>query len=333
LDNRVDYLYQKKMKELAILLPHGTTTLSSLILTIEVIEEANAYFIQKGKAPVFRTSLVGAEKGKTVNGSFAIQRDKSTSEPDTADLIIVPAIGGDIESAIKNNKKNIEWVMRQYKNGAEVASICTGAFILGAAGLLDGRSCSTHWGFANTFRSMFPGVNLTIEKIITDERGVYTSGGALSSLNLVLYLIGKYYSRETAVYCAKVFELDIDRNTQSPYIIFSGQKKHDDEQIRTAQLFMENNVGDKIIIENLSSKFSMERRSFDRRFKKATGNTPLEYMQRLKVEAAKKYLERGRKTINEVMYEVGYSDVRAFREVFKKITGMSPVEYKNKYSY
>lgn len=321
------------MKELAILLPYGTTTLSSLILTIEVIEEANAYFIQKGKAPVFRTSLVGGEKGKTVNGSFAIQRDKSTSELDMADLIIVPAIGGNVESAIKNNKKNIEWVMRQYKNGAEVASICTGAFILGAAGLLDGKSCSTHWGFANTFRGMFPGVNLTIEKIITDERGVYTSGGALSSLNLVLYLIGKYYSRETAVYCAKVFELDIDRNNQSPYIIFSGQKKHDDEQIRTAQLFMESNVGDKIIIEKLSSKFSMERRSFDRRFKKATGNTPLEYMQRLKVEAAKKYLEKGRKTINEVMYEVGYSDVRAFREVFKKITGMSPVEYKNKYNY
>jgi len=248
------------------------------------------------------------------------------------DLIIVPSLGNDIESAIKNNRKNIEWVMNQYKNGAEVASLCTGAFILGAAGLLNGKSCSTHWSFADTFRSMFPEANLTIEKIITDERGVYTSGGALSALNLVLYLIGKYYSRETAIYCAKVFELEIERNNQLQYIIFSGQKKHEDEQIKTAQLFMENNIGNKIIIEELSSKFSIERRNFDRRFKKATGNTPLEYMQRLKVEAAKKYLEKSRKTVNEVMYEVGYSDIRAFREVFKKITGMSPIEYKNKYN-
>jgi transcriptional regulator GlxA family with amidase domain len=320
------------MKQLAILIPDGPSTLSSLILTVEVIEAANAYFIQNGKAPVFHTTLVGNEKAKTINGSFAIQQEKSTSDLDMVDLIIVPALGNDIESAIKNNKKNIEWVMDQYKNGAEVASLCTGAFILGAAGLLNGKSCSTHWGFADTFRSMFPEVNLTIEKIITDERGIYTSGGALSSLNLVLYLIGKYYSRETAIYCAKVFELEIERNNQSQYIIFSGQKKHEDEQIKTAQLFMENNVGDKIIIEKLSSKFSIERRNFDRRFKKATGNTPLEYMQRLKVEAAKKYLEKSRKTVNEVMYKVGYSDVRAFREVFKKITGMSPIEYKNKYN-
>jgi transcriptional regulator GlxA family with amidase domain len=320
------------MKQLAILLPEGSTTLSSLILTIEVIEVANAYSTKKGNAPVFRTTLVGSGKVKAANGSFAIQREKSTGDVGIVDLIVVPALGDDIASALKDNKKNIEWVLNQYKNGAEVASLCTGAFILGAAGLLNGRSCSTHWGFADTFRSLFPKVNLTIEKIITDERGVYTSGGALSSLNLVLYLIGKYYSRETAVYCAKVFELEIERNNQSQYIIFSGQKKHTDEQIKTVQQFMENNIGDKIIIENLSSKFSIERRNFDRRFKKATGNTPLEYMQRLKVEAAKKYLEHGRKTINEVMYEVGYSDVRAFREVFKKITGMSPIEYRNKYN-
>lgn len=320
------------MKELAILLPRGNTTLSSLLLTVEVIEAANEYFVKRGNAPVFKPTLIGSETEKRHNGAVAIQLDKSTADVYKADLIIVPAIGGDVTTSLKENKKNIEWVIDQYKNGAEVASLCTGAFILGAAGLLKGKVCSTHWSSADIFRSLFPDVNLKVEKIITEERGVYTSGGAISSMNLVLHIIGKYYDRETAIFCAKIFEIEFDRNNQSEFIIFAGQKNHEDEQIKKAQLFMEDNVSDKIIIEELSSKFSIDRRNFNRRFKKATGNTPLEYMQRLKIETAKKHLEKSRKTVNEVMYDVGYSDVKAFREMFKKITGMSPIEYKNRYN-
>jgi transcriptional regulator GlxA family with amidase domain len=321
------------MKQLAILLPNGATTLSSLILTVEVIGKANEYFVEKGREPVFKIALVGNAKGKFIsNGSFSIRLDKSTDELKSTDLIIVPSLGDDIETSIKQNKKNIDWVVSQYKDGAEVASLCTGAFILASAGLLNGKQCSTHWSAANVFKTMFPNVNLTIEKIITEEHGVYTTGGAISSMNLVLHIIEKYYDRETAIYCAKIFEIDLERNNQSAFIIFSGQKNHEDDEIRNAQLFMKKNVGDKILIEELSSKFSIDRRNFDRRFKKATGNTPLEYMQRLKIEVAKKSLELSRKTINEVMYDVGYSDVKAFREVFKKITGMSPLEYRSKYN-
>lgn len=321
------------MKQLVILLPNGATTLGSLILTLEVIEKANEYFVQKGKEPVFKVLLVGDAKKKAISsGSVSIQQNKSIGEAKYADLIIVPALGDPIEKAVKLNKKIIEWVIMQHKEGAEVASLCTGAFILAAAGLLNGKQCSTHWSAAEDFRNMFPEVNLTIEKIITEEHGVYTTGGAISSMNLVLHLVEKYYNRDTAIYCAKVFEVDLNRNNQLGFIIFSGQKKHDDDDIKKAQLFIENNVGDKIIVDTLSSKFSIDRRNFDRRFKKATGNSPLEYMQRVKIEAAKKSLETSRKTVNEVMYQVGYSDVRAFREVFKKITGMSPIEYRAKYN-
>jgi transcriptional regulator GlxA family with amidase domain len=151
-------------------------------------------------------------------------------------------------------------------------------------------------------------------------------------MNLVLHLIGKYYDRETAIYCAKVFEVEYDRNDQSEFIIFSGQKNHNDKEIRQAQLYMESRVGEKIIVEELCDLFSIDRRNFDRRFKRATGNSPYEYLQRVKIEAAKKHLETSRKTVNEIMYEVGYSDVRAFREVFKKYTGMSPVDYKHRYN-
>ena len=168
--------------------------------------------------------------------------------------------------------------------------------------------------------------------LITDENGIYTNGGAYSFLNLVIYLVEKYYNRQTAIYCSKIFQIEMDRNNQSAFTIFTGQKSHGDEMVIKAQEYIENNLDEKVSVEYLSNQFSVGRRNFDRRFIKATGNTPVEYAQRVRIESAKKRIESSRKTINEVMYEVGYSDVKAFREVFRKITGISPLEYRNKYN-
>jgi len=189
-----------------------------------------------------------------------------------------------------------------------------------------------HWSAADDFRSLFPEVELQADRLITDEHGIYTNGGAYSFLNLMIYLVEKYYDRETAIFCAKVFQIDIDRQSQSTFTIFTGQKHHDDDVIRQAQQYIEENVQEKISAEDLSQQFAVSRRNFDRRFVKATGNTPIEYAQRVKIESAKRTFESTRKTINEVMYEVGYSDIKAFREVFRKITGMSPLAYKERYS-
>jgi len=179
---------------------------------------------------------------------------------------------------------------------------------------------------------MFPKVNVQTDKLITDENGIYTNGGAYSFLNLLIYLVEKYYDRQTAIFCSKVFQIEIDRHSQSAFIIFKGQKLHDDEMVKGAQAYIEGKLDEKISIDELSSRLAVGRRNFDRRFIKATGNTPLEYSQRVKIESAKKAFETTRKTINEVMYDVGYSDVKAFREVFRKITGMSPLEYRSKYN-
>src|SRR6185295_4093472 len=140
------------------------------------------------------------------------------------------------------------------------------------------------------------------------------------------------YDRQTAIFCSKVFQIEMDRNTQSTFAIFNGQKSHGDEMVQQAQSYIEKNLQEKIAVEQLSALFAVGRRNFDRRFIKATGNTPIEYAQRVKIESAKKAFENTRKTINEVMYEVGYSDVKAFREVFRKITGMSPLEYRARYN-
>jgi transcriptional regulator GlxA family with amidase domain len=326
------------MKHLTILVPDGENNLSSIVGTYKVFTRANDYWKSaennqdEGKA-LFSIQLAGvSKKVEFYEGLFSVKPHTSIAAIAKTDFIIIPSLNHNYEKALNGNQLLVEWLEKQYKQGAEVASICTGAFLLAASGILNGKSCSTHWSAAENFRQMFPKVNLQTDKLITHEHGIYTNGGAYSFLNLLIYLIEKYYDRQTAIYCSKVFQIEMDRNSQSQFSIFTGQKQHSDDIVREAQQFIEQNVEDKISIEEISANFSVSRRSFDRRFIKATGNTPLEYAQRVKIESAKKALEVTRKTVNEVMYEVGYSDVKAFREVFRKVTGMSPIEYRSKYN-
>ncbi|HNL66868.1 MAG TPA: helix-turn-helix domain-containing protein, partial [Ferruginibacter sp.] len=235
-------------------------------------------------------------------------------------------------AAVKANKALVPWIVNQYKKGAEVASLCVGAFLLGATGLLSGKKCSTHWGFTNEFREMYPDVDVQDGSIVTEEKGIYSSGGANSYWNLLLHLVEKYTDRETAILTSKYFAIDIDRSSQSAFAMFKGQKEHTDEAVRRAQDHIEKNIEEKISVDGLADMVAVGRRSFERRFRQATGNSVLEYIQRIKIEAAKRSFETSRKNINEVMYHVGYTDTKAFRTIFKKITGLTPIEYRNKYN-
>lgn len=293
----------------------------------------NDFLLSVGKMPAFKVQLVGLNREEQVyHRFFKISPDITIDDPHKADLIIIPAVNGDMNKIIEENEDFIYWMLKQRKTGAELASLCVGAFLLAATGLLKGKQCATHWVSANTFRLMFPDVNLVSDKIITDEQGIYSSGGASSFWNLLLYLVEKYTDREMAVLCAKYFAIEIDRTDQSSFIIFKGQRDHQDESVKKAQEYIEAHYHEKIMVDQLSSMFAIGRRSFERRFKKATSNTISEYIQRVKIEAAKKAIETTRKNIDEIMYEVGYSDIKAFRMIFKKTTGLSPVEYRNKYN-
>lgn len=320
------------MKHLTIVAPNGENNLSSLVGAYKIFTRANEYVVSKGKQPVFAVEVVGTSKEVGFyNDLFAVRPQKHIKDVKQTDFIIIPSLNHKYELAVKENTELIAWIEKQYKNGAEVASICTGAFLLAATGLLTGKSCSTHWAAAEEFRRRFPEINLQPDELITHEQGIYTNGGAYSFLNLILYLVEKFYGKETAIYCSKVFQIDMGRQSQSSFIIFKGQKKHDDDMIKEVQEYMEHTPEEKVSIEELASKYAVSRRTFDRRFMKATGNTPVEYVQRVKMESAKKALESTRKTVNEVMYDVGYADAKAFREVFRKITGLSPLEYRNRY--
>jgi transcriptional regulator GlxA family with amidase domain len=320
------------MKTITILVPEAAVP-AAIVDPRYMFTGVNEFLKATGKAPFFRVQLAGLSKEVFLNdGAVSIHMDKLIKDIEHTDVVIIPALSGDLKKAVSINKQLVPWIQAQYKQGAEVASLCLGAFLLASTGLLKGKTCSTHWSFANEFRSMFPDVELAEGKIVTEDNGIYTSGGASSYWNLLLYLVEKYTNREIAIMAAKYFALDIGRQSQSHFVLFRGQKEHDDCEILKAQEFIEKKYSDKITVDELSEKFSIGRRSFERRFKKATNNTVVEYIQRVKIEAAKKELETGRKTVNEVMYDVGYTDTKAFREVFKKITGMSPVEYRNKYN-
>jgi transcriptional regulator GlxA family with amidase domain len=320
------------MKTVTILVPEGAV-MASIADPRYMFTAANDLLKSSGKKPLFEVQLAGLEEEVNLNdGIYTINPDLLLRDVQHTDVIIIPALSGEMKNAVVLNKDFIPWIVEQYKNGSEVASLCIGAFLLASTGLLKGKQCSTHWLYANQFRSMFPDVMLVDDKIVTEQNGLYTSGGATSYWNLLLYLVEKYTDRETAILASKFFLLDIGRRNQSSFIIFRGQKDHEDETVKQAQEYIENNFKDKITVDVLCGLFGVERRTFERRFKKATSNTIVEYIQRVKIEVAKKELESGRKTINEIMFDVGYMDSKAFRDVFKKIAGMSPVDYRNKYS-
>lgn len=321
------------MKHITILVPDGDNNLSSVAGAYKILTRANDHWQQKTGVSLYAIQLAGiSDEVQYFGGLFSVKPHIHISKIKKTDLVIIPSLNHNYNKALECNNDITDWITTQYKNGAEIASICTGAYLLAATGLLDGKSCSTHWAATEAFRHMYPKVKLQPDKLITDENGIYTNGGAYSFLNLIIYLVEKKFDRQTAIYCSKIFQIEMDRQSQSEFIIFNGQKQHEDETVKEAQTYIEDNFDKRISIEELSAMFAVGRRNFDRRFIKATGNTPLEYLQRVKIESAKRAFETSRKTIGEVMYEVGYSDVKAFREVFRKITGMSPVEYRGKYN-
>ncbi|MCL9805672.1 helix-turn-helix domain-containing protein [Flavobacterium amniphilum] len=320
------------MKKVSILVPESSV-MQAIADPQYLFSAVNQFMAVSGKKPLFDVQLVGVKKEVKLNdGMFSVTTTQLLKDTEETDLIVIPALFGDMKSAIAQNEKLLPWINKQYNKGAEVASLCVGAFLLASTGLLDGKKCSTHWGFQNEFREMFPSVEVTDGSIITEEQRIYTSGGANSYWNLLLHLVEKYTDRPTAILASKYFAIDIDRESQASFAMFQGQKNHNDEVIRQAQEFIEENIQEKITIDELAEKAVLGRRSFERRFKAATNNSVLEYINRVKIEFAKKSFETSRKNINEVMYDVGYTDTKAFRTIFKKITGLNPIEYRNKYN-
>ncbi|HEX6226624.1 MAG TPA: helix-turn-helix domain-containing protein [Chryseolinea sp.] len=320
------------MKNVSILIPEGDISLVNVEGLHHIFCETNKALQREGEGPLFYFQLIGKSRSSFLKEFFSVHPNFLIDENVKTDILIIPALHGDVQRAVEINRDLLPWIVEQRRSGAEIISLCTGAFLLAATGLLNGKNCATHWIHAAEFRELFPEVTLVDDQIMTDENGIYSSGAAYTYLNLILYVLQKYVRHEIVVFIAKIFAIDMGRTTQSQFLIFQGYKKHGDERILKAQDYIEQSYRQKISVQQLAEHVFLGRRNLERRFKIATTHSVTEYIQRVKVEAAKKQLESGRKIVNDVIYDLGYTDIKSFRHVFKKIVGMSPAEYRSKYN-
>ncbi len=264
--------------------------------------------------------------------NILIQPRRSIMEVRNPDLILIASIAN-IDQVITKNPETVDWLMYHHRRGAHVAGVCTGAFLLAETGLLDGKTATTHWGFARDFQRRYPKINLKADRLITDEGDLFCSGGPSSGADLAFYLVNKYMGREVSLQCSKAMAHDFVRRVQAPYSVFQLQKNHGDDTILGVQKYLERNFHKPVSNPSMAAKFGMSLRAFERRFKKATGDTPLVYLRRVRIDAAKRLLETSSLGFTEITFRVGYEDVSSFRRVFIKNVGLRPKEYQQKFRY
>ena len=319
------------MKKIALILFDHVVP-SSITGVLDILSGTNEFLTQTGREPAFDIMLASEREPSAASPLVTpLTRRVTLEEAREADLVMVPAFLGDATPALAANSGVVQWLRDMHVAGKEMASLCVGSYFLAEAGILNNRMCTSHWMAVSDMQNRYPQVKMLPDVVLTDQEGIYTSGGAFSSLNLVLYLVEKFCGKEVGIWVSKVFSIDIDRVKQAHFAVFSGQYKHGDEEIRRAQVYIEQNYNMPISVEQVAVQSNMSKRNFIRRFKSATQNTPLEYMQRVKIESAKKALERSNHDTLSLAVEAGYNDVKTFRMVFKRITGLTPQDYRRKY--
>ena len=256
-----------------------------------------------------------------------------------ADVIIVgsamEAVLGDrhIDTALSQSRPLHAWLQAAIDRGAIVASVCTGSFVLAEAGLLDQQVATTHWRAAPAFRRRYPTLRLESDQLLVDNGQIICAGGATSFVDLCLYLVERLGSPALAMACSKLLILDARRSEQTPYMSFYGSRAHQDEVIGDIQGWLEQHYADAIHIDDLAERAHLGPRTFKRRFKEATGETPLSYLQHLRIEAAKHGLESSRRQTAQIIWDVGYEDASSFRRLFKRNVGCTMEEYRRRFSY
>ncbi len=319
------------MVQLALLITKRHRLLSVAAI-LDVFESVNRFYQAQGESSFFDIKLftLSSESSGLTFGNYELQPIETSGKQN---LILIPAFASDItEIAVGENIQCIPWLQQQYQNGAEIASFCTGAFLLAATGLLNGKSATTHVNATSAFATSFPAVRLYGDAIVTDEEGIYTSGGATSSFHLMLHLLKIYCGREVVLHIAKLFAIDMDREQQAYFGTFQPNQNHGDNLVTMAQKKIENAYQESSTIEAMIQDIPASRRNVVRRFKLATGVTPIEYLQKTRIEAAKKLLEFTDQSVLEVMLNSGYNDLKAFRQLFKKSAGMTPKSYREKFN-
>ena len=310
---------------------------SSIVGSMDAFAIANMWwmFSEEGAgAPLFETEIVTVD-GKPVraNGGILLEPVMAMTDVEATDLIMLPAFFPPFGQENARRKKIYAWLRERHGKGETIAATCTGTFLLAETGMLDNRTATTNWHFAGMFQRQYPDVDLRVDRIITEDDRLICTGAASAFLNLCLLIIERYGSADLAAQCSRALLIDPDRQSQAPYMVHSFWKDHSDGQVLEAQRWMEENLSDKVSIDEVAGRVGISSRHFKRRFKAATGENPLSYLQHLRIEKAKQRLQTSLDTVNEITWQVGYEDINSFRRLFIKHTGMSPKGYRNKYAH
>jgi transcriptional regulator GlxA family with amidase domain len=286
-----------------------------------------------GDPPLFETEILSPD-GKSVNvaGGLTVTPDGRLDDGGMSDMIIVPPFLPNADLHGKTAGDVFEWIHDRHHRGTEIAALCTGTFVLAETGLLEGRLATTNWIYARVFRERYPRVNLKPERMMTRDAGLICTGNVSAFYNLALYMIETFGNRTLSTLCAKSLLVDVRRTTQSSYIVFNAYRGHGDRGILKAQDYMESHLTENISMEDLARHVGISPRQFIRRFKKATGESPLNYLQLMRIEKAKTLLETGDVTVEEITQAIGYENSSTFRKLFKSSTGISAREYRERFA-
>ena len=306
-------------------------TASMLIGMMDILALANTQ--GPAKKPWFDITIV-TEHGKPVNSfnKYAISPTASIKSKLTFDIIYVPGFLDDPVATVTREHKIVSWLKLQYKKGVKLAAACNGNVFLAEAGILDKKTATSHWTLKDFFKERYPAIRFKPEQLLIDEGDVISAGGVTAYANLGIHLVAKYTSLDIASYCSKIFLVDSGRRVQTPYLVFSAPKSHGDKEIVKVQELIEENYQNLLTVDSLIDESALSRRTLVRRFRSATGDSPIEYLQRVRIERAKRYLETTNKTFSEITWDVGYNDISSFQRLFKVHTRLTPREYRSKFS-
>jgi len=315
------------------ILAYDECTPSMIVGVLDIFSFANSQQQNKSKRDLFEVSIV-TETGRPANGfsKFPIQAQGSIKTKVEFDLIYIPGFVGDLETIIVKQKKLIAWIKNQYLKGTTLAAACNGNFLLAETGALDKKKATTHWSLINTFMQRYKKIRVEPEKIVIDNGSVLSAAGVTAYFNLAISLIERYGSKDLALDSAKVFLVDSGRKIQTPYQMFHVTKNHGDEEVVLVQEWLEANYSKTVTLEKITQVCNLTKKTLTRRFKKVTGDSPMSYLQKLRVENAKRMLESKKVAFNEITWRVGYNDISSFHKVFKTETGLTPIEYRTKFS-
>ena len=320
------------MKKIGILLPYDYKLLS-VASVLDVFETVNTLYSSGKKELPFHIQLFQASEQIDQSGKkFQNYPVKSLKSREKIDLILIPSFTtSNLYQSVDKNKAYLPWLRQQFKDGAEIASFCTGALLFAASGLLNGKLATTHVDACANFVVAHPLVFVKPGRTLTVDGRCFTSGGSTSSFHLLVFLIQKYCGHELAVRVSKIFAIELDRHQQSYFSTFRPDYSHNDALVKKIQKKLEAGYLTINTIEEVTKDFPASRRNMVRRFKQATGIPPIEYLQNIRVETSKKLLEQTDFNISEIISQTGYADPKSFRKVFLKLVGISPLEYREKF--